>query len=93
MVAEVEDSGTGIPESALPHVFDRFFRVDPARQHENGGAGLGLSIAKAAVVAHQGTIEIRSQLGIGTTVTVRLPAIADQTLKANGLPREATLLQ
>lgn len=87
-VVEVEDSGTGIPESALPHVFDRFYRVDPARQHESGGAGLGLSIAQSAVLAHRGTIELRSQLGIGTTVTIRLPAIGIQTLKAARLSQD-----
>jgi signal transduction histidine kinase len=89
-VVEVEDSGTGIPESALPHVFDRFFRVDPAR-HDSGGAGLGLSIAQAAVTAHRGTIEVRSQLATGTTVTVRLPAIDERTLKADRPPQEALL--
>ncbi len=75
-VVDVEDNGEGIPDPALPHVFERFYRVDSSRQRESGGAGLGLSIARAAVLAHEGTIDIRSQVGVGTIVTVRLPAVS-----------------
>ena len=75
-VVEVEDSGEGIPDGALLHVFDRFYRVDASRQRASGGAGLGLSIARAAVLAHEGTIEIRSQVSVGTIVTVRLPTVS-----------------
>lgn len=73
-VVEVKDSGVGIPSDDLPLIFERFYRVDPSRQSDGGGAGLGLSIAKAAVAAHHGTIDVRSHLGTGTTVIIRLPA-------------------
>ncbi len=72
-VIEVEDSGMGISADNLPHLFERFYQVDPSRQYSGGGAGLGLSIARAAVLQHEGTIEIHSQPGQGTTVKVRLP--------------------
>lgn len=72
-VVEIQDNGIGIPASDVPHIFERFYRVDPSRQTESGGAGLGLSIAKAAVLAHDGTIDLRSQLETGTTVTIRIP--------------------
>lgn len=75
-VVEVEDNGPGIPNTALPHVFDRFFRADPSRSQQGnvlGGAGLGLSIAEAVVKAHDGLISICSEVGSGTKVTVRLP--------------------
>ncbi|MGQ0560510.1 MAG: sensor histidine kinase [Gemmatimonadota bacterium] len=68
----VADTGAGIPASALPHVFERFFRADPARAR--GGAGLGLSIARWIVDSHRGRIELESTEGRGTTVRVSLPA-------------------
>jgi signal transduction histidine kinase len=67
----IQDSGAGIPSSALPHVFERFFRADPARKR--GGAGLGLSIARWIVDAHRGRIEVQSAEGRGTTVKVSFP--------------------
>jgi heavy metal sensor kinase len=73
-VIEVEDTGVGIAAEHLPHVFDRFYRVDPSRNCIAGGTGLGLAIARAAVVAHGGKIDIRSQPQVGTTVTIRFPA-------------------
>ncbi len=76
-IVEIQDNGIGIPESDVPHIFERFYRVDPSRQTDSGGAGLGLSIAKAAVLAHDGTIDLRSQLESGTTVTIRIPLSAD----------------
>jgi signal transduction histidine kinase len=69
----IEDDGDGIAPEDLPHVFDRFYRGDPSRSRNTGGTGLGLSICKAIVSRWQGTIEISSELGIGTRVTVRLP--------------------
>jgi heavy metal sensor kinase len=69
----VSDTGVGIAPEHLPRVFDRFFRVDESRSRESGGAGLGLSICKSVVEAHGGTIGSTSQLGVGTTFTVRLP--------------------
>ena len=69
----IEDDGDGIAPEDLPHVFDRFYRGDPSRSRNTGGTGLGLSICKAIVSRWQGTIEITSELGIGTRVVVHLP--------------------
>ncbi|HEY0756774.1 MAG TPA: ATP-binding protein [Ktedonobacteraceae bacterium] len=88
---EIRDTGSGISPQALPHVFERFYRADPSRSRQPsqiGGSGLGLSIAKELVEAHQGTIAIASQLGVGTTVTMRLPAHAKQTDSPDHWPRE-----
>jgi two-component system OmpR family sensor kinase len=70
----VADTGIGIPAGALPHLFDRFFRVDPARSREQGGSGLGLAITRWIVEAHGGTIAVESREREGSTFTVRLPA-------------------
>ena len=69
----VEDRGVGIAESALPHLFDPFFRTDTSRSRKTGGFGLGLSLCKAVVDAHNGKIDIASTLGQGTRVNVMLP--------------------
>jgi signal transduction histidine kinase len=70
----VTDQGEGIPASALPHVFDRFYRADRSRSRNSGGAGLGLSICKAIVDRSNGTIAIDSTVGSGAEITVTLPA-------------------
>lgn len=70
----VMDTGIGIPAKDLPHVFERFYRVDRAREHESGGTGLGLAIAKWIVQAHHGTIKVESAPGKGTKFQVDLPA-------------------
>ncbi|MGL5061285.1 MAG: sensor histidine kinase [Microcoleus sp.] len=73
---KVTDTGIGISSEALPHIFDRFYRADPARTHRNStGSGLGLAIAKAIVENHKGQIHIDSQLDRGTAITVTLPAL------------------
>lgn len=69
----VTDNGMGIPEEDLPHIFDRFYRVEKARNSDKGGTGLGLAIAKELAEAHGGTICIQSKLHIGTTVDIYLP--------------------
>lgn len=69
----VQDRGAGISPDVLPNVFDRFYRGDPSRSRATGGAGLGLAICKALVDKIGGTIELASEQGQGTTVTVRLP--------------------
>jgi heavy metal sensor kinase len=69
----VRDSGIGIPAHVLPHVFDRFYRVDSARSPSQDGAGLGLSLVKWIVERHSGTIDATSSVGHGSTFTVRLP--------------------
>lgn len=73
LLITVQDNGIGIPEAALPHIFDRFYRVDPARAKETGGSGLGLSIVKELLDTIQGTIKCESQIGEGTRFTIRLP--------------------
>lgn len=70
---EVADSGIGIPEESVEHIFERFYRVDKSHSREIGGTGLGLAIARSAVVMHRGAIKAFSQLGEGTTFTVRIP--------------------
>jgi len=72
-VVRVRDSGSGIPPEALPHVFDRFYRADKARSRAEGGAGLGLAIAKWIVESHRGSIRVDSSPGTGTTFTAELP--------------------
>jgi heavy metal sensor kinase len=70
---EVSDSGIGIPAAAVPHVFDRFYRVDAARSREDGGAGLGLSIVHSICAAHAATIEVDSAPGSGSRFRVKFP--------------------
>jgi len=68
----VKDTGIGIPKDKLPKIFDQFYRVKGMNGTPVEGSGLGLSIAKKIVNAHSGTIEVDSELGEGTTFTVRL---------------------
>lgn len=69
----IRDHGIGIPEEALPYVFEPFYRVDTSRSRNTGGYGLGLSLSKAIIEAHKGRIEIESEPGRGTTVRFYLP--------------------
>jgi signal transduction histidine kinase len=70
---QVTDSGQGIPAEDLPYIFDRFWRGDPSRPH-GGSTGLGLAIAQQLVRAHDGRIEVASEVGQGTTFTIEFPA-------------------
>ena len=67
----VTDTGIGIPPEHLPHVFDRFYRVDPSRSPETEGSGLGLAICRSIAEAHGGRLEIESDLGTGTARDAR----------------------
>jgi heavy metal sensor kinase len=73
VVLEVSDNGIGIPSDALPHVFDRFFRVDKARTRDPGGAGLGLAIVKSISTAHGAQLEVESGNGSGSRFRVKFP--------------------
>ena len=71
----VEDTGQGIPEEDLPHIFERFYRVDKARSRIQGQNGIGLAICKAIIDNHGGQIEVSSKVGAGSVVTVKVPAV------------------
>jgi heavy metal sensor kinase len=86
-IIEVRDSGIGIAEKDLPHVFERFYRADHARSRETRGSGLGLSIAKWITESHNGSIEILSQPGQGTTVSIRLPLTVEMGVDSRELPQ------
>lgn len=79
----VTDTGIGIPAEHLPHIFDRFYRVDKARNREDGGTGLGLAIVKSLAEAHDGRVEVASTPGEGTSFTVFLPAQGPKEWLAN----------
>jgi histidine kinase len=74
---EVEDTGEGIPGEDLPHIFERFYRVDKSRSAAGGGAGIGLAVTKSLVERMGGSIRAESRLGEGTTVTFLLPVAPD----------------
>ena len=73
ITVDVSDTGSGIPPEALPHIFDRFYRLENGRHDNNGGAGLGLAIALRIVELHGGTLRARSTPGAGTTISFDLP--------------------
>ncbi|MCA9875061.1 MAG: hypothetical protein KC441_15435, partial [Anaerolineales bacterium] len=85
----VSDNGIGIPAEDLPFIFDRFYRVDKARNRSQGGSGLGLAIAKWVAQAHGGDIEVESEVNAGTTFTVKLPVLEkEKEPKAGELRQE-----
>ena len=70
---KVADSGVGIPEESIDHIFERFYRVDKSHSTEIEGTGLGLAITRSAIMMHHGAIRVKSQVGEGTTFSVRIP--------------------
>jgi PAS domain S-box-containing protein len=73
VIVEVQDTGIGIDPDDLPHIFERFYRADLARQTETGGSGLGLAIVQKIIENHSGTIDVESHLGAGSTFRISLP--------------------
>ncbi len=71
----ISDSGVGIPEEELEHIYERFYRVDKSHSREIGGTGLGLAITRSAVLMHRGSIRVQSEEGQGTTFFVKIPLI------------------
>ena len=76
----IRDTGIGIPKEGIPHVFERFYRVDKARSREVGGTGLGLAIVKHIIEAHRGTVSCQSELGKGSEFSLTLPAADENTI-------------
>ncbi|MEH1829152.1 MAG: two-component system sensor histidine kinase RppB [Nostoc sp.] len=72
-VIQVQDTGIGIPHQEMTRIFDRFYRVNSDRSRKTGGSGLGLAIAQAIIQSHQGSLNVQSQLGKGSTFTIQLP--------------------
>jgi heavy metal sensor kinase len=79
-IVAVTDTGIGIPADELPHIFERFYRVDKARSRSDGGSGLGLAICKHITEVHGGRIEVESQVGKGSTFSVYLPLLGQNSL-------------
>lgn len=76
---EVADSGIGIQKEEIPRIFERFYRVDKDRSRNSGGTGLGLAIVKHLIEAHEGKIDVTSELGRGTVFTVMLKRAAEKS--------------
>jgi two-component system, OmpR family, sensor kinase len=74
-IVKVSDTGIGILPDDLPHIFERFYRADRARSRDRGGSGLGLAIVQSIVREHEGSIEVESTPGKGSTFTMKLPIV------------------
>ena len=77
----VADQGIGISESELERIFERFYRIDPARSRETGGTGLGLSIVKHVALNHGGDVKVWSKINVGSTFALRLPIAPDESVE------------
>jgi two-component system sensor histidine kinase SenX3 len=80
----ITDQGLGIAEADIDRIFERFYRVDPARSRATGGTGLGLAIVKNIITNHLGTLAVHSVVGRGSTFTIRLPRVhSDRTASSS----------
>jgi two-component system, OmpR family, phosphate regulon sensor histidine kinase PhoR len=86
VVLQVADTGRGIPAGELPRIFERFYRVDKARDRQSGGTGLGLAIVRHVAESHGGTVQVESELGRGSTFTVTLPVAGPAGSLGSGRP-------
>jgi len=86
VVVTVSDTGVGIAPEHLPHIFERFYRIDSARNRQDGGTGLGLAIVQSFVKAHQGRIEVNSLPGQGSSFAIFLPVAGPQTPPSEDFP-------
>jgi two-component system sensor histidine kinase SenX3 len=82
----VADQGIGIPERDLERIFERFYRVDPARSRATGGTGLGLAIVKHVMAAHRGKVTVWSQEGVGSTFTLQMPIVSKHPAAGGNAP-------
>ncbi len=80
ILVEVEDNGVGIAKEDVPRIFERFYRTDKGRSREQGGTGLGLAIVKHIIEAHGERINVRSELGVGTTFSFTLKRLKQDIL-------------
>jgi two-component system sensor histidine kinase SenX3 len=85
----VTDRGVGIPAGELDRIFERFYRVDPARSRSTGGTGLGLSIVKHVAASHGGDVALWSVEGQGSSFTVRLPVLPAPVVESDPAPQDA----
>ncbi|HEV2658987.1 MAG TPA: ATP-binding protein, partial [Ktedonobacteraceae bacterium] len=74
-VVKVSDTGIGIAEEDLPHIFERFYRAQQAQTRQHSGSGLGLAIVQSIMREHNGTVEVESVQGVGSTFTLHLPLV------------------
>jgi len=86
----ISDQGIGIPEAELDRIFERFYRLDPARSRDTGGTGLGLSIVKHVAASHGGDIVVWSEPGQGSSFTLRLPTVDTTAIDPSAVPRRTT---
>jgi len=82
-VIQVQDNGIGIAETEIPHIFERFYRVEKSRNKKSGGSGLGLAIRKGLVEELGGIIDVESQLHVGSTFTVKFPLLQTSSPQKN----------
>ncbi|NYS36551.1 HAMP domain-containing histidine kinase, partial [Streptococcus danieliae] len=79
LIIVIKDNGQGIPSRNVDFIFERFYQVEPSRNSELNGQGIGLAVVKSIVEAHKGTVDVKSEVGSGTTFTLTLPLKQQKT--------------